>query len=201
MTELPKLTNEQWHEYLERLTLHAAKKFRFLGWTAKHGNRTGPHGKEAQDIAHEAICKVLNGKRRYNQEAYPDFMDFLQSIVDSLIYHLVKSFESKRFRPMPADTTDQGGYEEIEFEGREPTPARICVNKDIAERVKDILAQEFKDDVVVKGILECFEADFTKSSDIAELLDKDVKDIYNAQKRLRRVIDGKLQNLKKEYQR
>ncbi len=128
-------------------------------------------------------------------------MNFLQSIVDSLIYHLSRSFESKRFKPIPVATTEQGDFEEVEFEGREPNPARIFIHKDIAERVKGILAQEFKDDVVVNGILECFEADITKPAEIAELLEKDVKDIYNARKRLQRVIDGKLQNLKMEYQR
>jgi len=197
MTKLPELTNEQWQECLERLTLHAAKKFRFLGWTG----RMGPRGKEPQDVAYEAINKVLTGKRQYNKEVYPDFMNFLQSIVDSLIYHLSKSFESKRFKPIPATTTEQGDFEEVEFESREPNPARIFIHKDIAERIKGILAQEFKDDVVVNGILECFEADITKPAEIAELLEKNVKDIYNARKRLQRVIDGKLQNLKMEYQR
>ena len=201
MAELPELTSEQWQESLERLTLHATKKFRFLGWTGKQGSRTGPRGKEPQDVAYEAINKVLTGKRQYNQEVYSDFMDFLQSIVDSLIYHLSKSFENKRFKPMPATTTEQGDCEEIEFEGQEPTPAKICVQKDIAEKVKGILHQGFKDDVVVNGILECFEADITKPADIAVLLEKDVKDIYNAQKRLQRVIDGKLQKLKMEYQK
>jgi len=197
MTELPKLTNEEWQECLERLTLHAAKKFRFLGWTG----RLGPRGKEPQDVAYEAINKVLTGKRQYNKDVYPDFMNFLQSIVDSLIYHLSKSFESKRFRPIPVTTTEQGDSEEVEFAGREPNPARISIHKDIAERVKGILAKEFKDDVVVNGILECFEADITKPAEIADLLEKDVKDIYNAQKRLQRVIEGKLQNLKMEHQK
>ncbi len=201
MPELPELTNEQWQEYLERLTLYTVKKFRYLGWVAKGGDRTGPRGKSPQDVAYEAVLKALNGERQYNREAYSDFGHFLRSAVDSLIYQLAKSFEGKKFKPMPVATSDQEDREEIEFEGKEATPAKICVNKEIAEKVKGILSQEVKDDPVVNGILECFEAGITKPAEMAEVLGIDVKDIYTAKKRLQRVIDKKLQPLKMEYHR
>lgn len=201
MPELVELTRDEWEEYLERLTLYAAKKFLYKGWIAKGGERTGPQGKAPEDIAYEAVLKVLNGERQYNREAYSDFMHFMRSIVDSLVSHLAKSFESKRFKPMPVATTDQGDCEEFEFEGKEPAPARTCIHKDLAKKVETILTNEFKGDLVLAGILECFKADVTKPSEMALLLEVDIKEIYNAQKRLQRVIEKKLQNLKMEYRR
>ena len=201
MPELPELTREQWEEYLERLTLYAVKKFRFNGWVGKGGIRTGPQGKAPEDVAYEAVLKAFSGERKYNNEAYSDFMSFLRSIVDSLVSHLAESFEGKKFKPIPVATTDQGDCEEIEFEGKEPTPDRRCIHKDLTEKVKAVLTDEFKGDTVVNGILECFEADVTKDAEMALLLEIDVKEIYNAKKRLQRVIEKKLQNLKMEYRR
>ena len=201
MPELPELTRDQWEECMERLTLYAAKKFRFKGWVAKRGIRTGPQSKTPQDIAYDAISKVFNGERQYNREAYSDFMHFLKSIVDSLVSHLAESFESKKIRPIPVTTTDQGDYEEIEFEGKELTPVRLCIEKDLAEKVKTILAVDFKEDTVVTGILECLEAGITKRPEMAELLEIGVKEIDNAHKRLHRVVEKKLQNFKPEYQK
>jgi hypothetical protein len=199
MAEIPELTNEQRQELLERLALYALRKFQLLGWAAKHTNCAGPGGKGPEDIASEAITKVINGDRPYNPEKYPVFMDFLKSIVDSRISHLADSFERKNMVPIPVTTNEQGDCEEIEFEGKETTSAKICINKEIAEKVKTILAEEFKDDSVVNGLLECFEAGYNKPAEISELLGIDNKEIYNAQKRLQRVIDKKLQNFKMEY--
>jgi hypothetical protein len=114
---------------------------------------------------------------------------------------LAKSYKRNKVLPIPTTITEQGNCEEIEFEGKEATSVRICINKDIAEKVKIILAEEFKDDSVVNGLLECLGADYKKPAEIAELLGIDIKEIYNAQKRLQRAIEKnkKLQNLKMEY--
>ena len=198
MAELPELIKEQWQEYLERLTKYTVGRFRYLGWL---DGRIGPKGKGPQDIALDAILSVLNGKRRYNREAYPNFMDFLKSVADSCINHFMKlaKDESKIIKPTPTIITEQGKREEVELEDKGVGVAQICVNKEIAEKVKNILSQEFSDDLAVKGILECLEAGITKDSDMAEILGIDVKDIYNAKKRLQRGIDKNLSNMKMEY--
>jgi hypothetical protein len=195
MTELPEFTREQWEEYLDRLTLHAVMKYRFRGWVAKGGERIGPCSKAPQDVAYEAVLKVLNGERQYNKEVYPDFLSFLRSIVDSIVSHLANSFESRKSKPMPVAITVQEDCQEIEFEGNEPTPVSVCINKELAEKVKSVLAAEFNEDAVVKGILDCFQAGITKRAEMAELLEIDTKEIDNARKRLQRVIEKKLQNL------
>jgi hypothetical protein len=46
-----------------------------------------------------------------------------------------------------------------------------------------------KDDPLAVSIFECLEADITKPSEMAELLDKEVTEINNAQKRLRNKVD------------
>jgi hypothetical protein len=201
MAEIPELTKEQWQDHLERLALYALRKFRLRGWAARHIDCAGPKGIGPQDIASEAITRVINGKRSYNSERYPVFMDFLKSIVDSRISQLVESFKRKKTAPLFIVTDERGDCKEIEPEGKEATPVKICVAKDIVEKIKIILKEEFENDPAVNAILECLDAGIEKPTEISELSGVDIKEIYNAQKRLRRAIEQnkKLQSLKTEY--
>jgi len=199
MTEIAELTEEQLQELLERLAFYALRKFQKLGWATKHTGCAGPYGKGPEDIASEAIIQVLNGKRKYNPEKYSTFMNFLRSAVDSRISHLADTFKRKKMVPLSVVTNNQEDGEEIEFEGKESTPVTLCMNKDIVEKVKITLAKDFKGDTVVSGLIECFEAGYTKPAEISEVLGIDIKEIYNAQKRLQRAVDKNLQSLKMEH--
>jgi DNA-directed RNA polymerase specialized sigma24 family protein len=204
MADIPELTENEWHEFLERLTLHASWKFNRLGWrTRGRFDRVGPSGASPQDIALDAIVSIFEGKRQYNKNMYPDFYSFLKSIVDSKISHLYESIKNRKIQvePMPQKLTDDGTYQDMEFESKAADPAQACINKDIVVKVKELLAEEFINDKIVNGILECLEAGITNRTDMAEMMGVKVKEIDNSQKRLRRAVDKKLQNLKREYER
>jgi len=204
VTDIAEVSENEWKEYLEKLTFYASWKFNRLGWRIKRGfESTSRHGVSPQDIAAESIVSVLEGKRKYNKAAYPDFYIFLRSIVDSKIYHLYKSMNNRKIqeKPIPQVITENGVLKDIEFESSDADPARLCINKDIAMEAEKILAEEFHADDVVNKIIECLKAGITKPADIAELQGIQINEIYNAQKRLQRAVDKKLKGLSLEYRK
>ena len=181
VTEIDDVTEEQWAEHLDRLSLHATRYFFAYGWGTK-GRWAGPGGVTPGDIAAEAIVKVLDGTRRYDSSKCPNFMTFLRNVVRSLVNHCAKSAATQRVQRFPqvrlADVDDSVDWDP---EGDEPDPVENCIRNETVHMLKAAMAEE-KDGLLV-GILECLEADITKPAMMAELLDVDVKTINNAQKR------------------
>ncbi len=192
MAEIPKLTEEQWKECSERLTLYATQKFFCYGWKGndKRNERIGPKAISPQDLAAEAIISVIQGNRCYNPESYPDFMTFLRSIVDSQINHLAKSAEHRKKKPLVQEAYENADNPvQMEFTGNEPDPSRTCINKELVEKLKESLAPAFNKDKIIREIFECLEAGITTDRDMAELLEVNVQEIYKAKKRFRRKVD------------
>jgi hypothetical protein len=190
---IPALTeNDQWRKILNRLTIYAQRKFVRLGWKNKDGYRS-PRGQGPEDIASEVILRTIESRRVYNAERCPDFEQFLRGGVDSIISHIIDSPEFEKRKSMPFVVTDKGETEEIEFEGREADPLQICIEKDMVQKVKTILEKNFAEDKIVIGIFECYKAGIYKRSELAGYLEVDIKEIDNAQKRLRREMDKYLQ--------
>lgn len=191
MADITGFTENELKNFLERLVLYASWKFNRLGWRTRKGfDRAGPSGASPQDIAQEAITSILEGKRKYNREAYSGFYHFLKSIVDSKISHLCESVKNEKVKIVSISqrAADNDTYEDMEFESKETNPAKTYINEDVANNVKELLAKEFIDDEIVNGILDCVEADIMKPANMAEIMDVDIKEIYNAKKRLRRTI-------------
>lgn len=199
MAGIPALTDEQWEECMERVTFHAAGIFRKHGWLGRGGKfeHAGPQGQSPQDLASEAIVSVVEGTRHCDAKTFPDFVKSLKSVVDSKIHHLAVSLESRMTQPMPQQASAAGDDPtDIEFPGAEQDPAEACIAKEEAyiakkmiEVAREALARDQEGDSLALSIFECLEEGITKRSEIAELLGMDVKDIDNAQKRLRRKME------------
>jgi DNA-directed RNA polymerase specialized sigma24 family protein len=199
LANVPELTADQWTELVERLTLHASSKLRRLHWRGVSGSLGGktPGGIEAVDLAQSAILDVIEGKRTWDPQADPDFLKFLQGVVDSKVSHLVEGLEnrkSRRLGPASAGDENSGAYE-VEASG--PSPAELVVNRDSAETFRAAVIKCLEGDDLAYKVLECLEAEYTKPSEIAEMLGISVADVNNAQKRLRRKLD-QLTNGKKK---
>lgn len=195
MDSIPALTEDQWRKILNRLTIYAQRKFVRLGWKNKDGYRS-PHGQGPDDIASEAIVRTIENRRVYNAQKCPDFEWFLRRCVDSIICNLIDSHEFEKRKAMPCVVTDEGETKEIEPEGRETDPLQIRIEKEqmgidknMLQKVESILEKNFSEDKIVIGIYECYKAGIYKRSELAEYLEVDVKEIDNAQKRLRRKMD------------
>lgn len=193
MTDIPTLKNDEWDELLERLTYYALGKFRKCGWRRGNPQKVewaGPGGTGPGDVALEAITSVIEGKRTYNRGKHGDFGNFLRSVVDSLVSHMAEKAKQRRTGRMPvSQNADTGELVEVDLPGREPDPADVCVTRDTIEVAKKAVAADAQEDPLAMQVLECMEADITKPAEMAEALGVDIKDINNAQKRLRRKLD------------
>jgi len=190
---IPTLTGEQWAECVERLTLYAARKFVRLGWRGRGRNfdRAGPGGVSPDDMASSAITSVIDGTRNYDPDSQPDFMRFLESVVDSQVSHLANSAPARKTRPLPivAGTGGRGDPKEVELPGRNPDPLEVCLNTDMVAKAKAVAVEGAGKDPDILKVFECLEAGIYKPSEMAEVLDMDIARINNIQKRLRRKIE------------
>ena len=52
-------------------------------------------------IAHEAVSLVMSGQRKCEADAYPDFLNYMRSVVDSLVSHLAEKAAGRKTGRMP----------------------------------------------------------------------------------------------------
>ena len=188
MVALSELTQDQQQRLLDRLTIYAERKYIRLGWFKNRKYRS-PCGQGPDDVAAEAIIRLIEGRRNYDDQKQPDLLVYLRSVVDSIVSHVIKSADFDKRKSMPKVLTEDGEIEEIEIESGVATPSLVYMQKDLVERINAILKERFAQDDVALGILECLKAGIDKPSEIAEYFDIKINDVNNAQKRLRRAFD------------
>lgn len=195
MDSIPAFTEDQWIKTLKHLTVYAQRKFIRLGWWYE-----SPSGHKPEEIAVDAIIRVIDGPRIYDAQKCPDFNQYLRGVVRSMISHIINSSDLKKRKATPYITTNERETKEINKEITELNPLQICIEKeqiDISkntiQKVESILEENFSEDKTVIGIYECYKAGIYTRSELAEYLEVDVREIDNAQKRLRRKLDKNLQ--------
>ena len=197
MNPLPDIPDQKWPEIVDRLTLHAACKLRKLAWRGVSWGRGGrpPGGIEPADIAADAILSVIAGERTWNQTKQPCFLTFLKGIVDSKVSHLVESCDNR----VSIRLTDRTDHEDCPCSSRNDTrpPDEIVADSELAAKFRAEMLAAIEGDQLATQLFECFEADITNRSEIAEVLGVSVADVDNARKRLaRRVEKGHKQYLR-----
>lgn len=125
-------------------------------------------GKTPEDFVGEVLMKVAEGERDWSK-AKCSFKDFLFGCLKSHLYNFFKSFEQVYEDELP---DIESGPES----GNESELKQIAIKK-----LKDDGADQDEIDV-----FECWIDNMKKPSEIAELLGKNVKEIYNITKRLER---------------
>jgi hypothetical protein len=200
----PELSDDEWVVVVKRLTHHAAWQINRHAWRGLRLDQGGsvPGGVDPADLASEAITDVINGTRNWNQESDPDFLDYLRSVVDSKVSHLVRRRENRVSRRMaPPDDTDEPGFD---APGPDLDPLILYIEQESIEerqkfldRRRDEIRQQIAGDKLAEGILNCLAEGYTKPADMAVLLGVEVKEINNAQKRLRRAVEAIVKNTQK----
>lgn len=125
-------------------------------------------GKTPEDFVGEVLMKVAEGERDWSK-AKCSFKDFLFGCLKSHLYNFFKSFKQK-------------------FEAEFPDIESGAVSENEAE-LKKIAIQKLKAEGADQDELDVFEywiEGMDKPAEIAELLGKNVKEIYNITKRLER---------------
>lgn len=193
MSKIPQLTEKQWEEEFDRLTVHALRKFRKYKWCRGRKDEVewaAPGGYSPADIAMKAITKALSAERGYNADKYKDFHSYMRSIVDSLMSHLVEEAVSHKTDRMPVIKSEETGeLVEFEPEAKDCDPGQIAVSKETVNLIKTIAMAEAPKDPVIKPLVECAEEGISVPRDIAEYTGIDVKQIYVTKKRLGRKLD------------
>lgn len=189
------LSDDELRILLKRLTLHADCKLARLRWRGVQGGP--PRGVQGEDIAADAITAIIEGTRAWDPQAQPDLLKYLRSVVDSIVSALVNSLDNRKTRRLGPPGVGDEASSAHEAAGREPGPAEIASRREAAESFRAPIVEALKDDELAYQVFECLEADITKPSDIAEYLELSVAEINNAQKRLRRKVEGAVKTRKK----
>jgi DNA-directed RNA polymerase specialized sigma24 family protein len=168
----PELQRVDWADVGIRLTAYATWKARNLRWRTGRSDALAG-GKTPEDLAADAILKVLAGERAWDPGRGP-LLPYLEGVVDSLMSHLAASLDNRIQESWSSESHDGAG----------DGPAAA----DPAERIDRLRSALLHDQqnallAVVDAIAAQCDA---KPQAIARHLLTSVADINNRLKRLRR---------------
>ena len=181
------LENADWKDIILKLTHYALQRARVYSWkSGKSDQLLG--GKTPEDIACEAIEKVLSGTRDWDPDKYPNLLTHLQWVVKSDMEHLASSMEHQATGRLPEPGEGEEGYETIP-DPSSPTPEEELIareKEDLEERLKGELYAMVKGDEDLETLLLCFEEGIDKPEVIAAQTGWDVSEVYNLKRKLLR---------------
>lgn len=96
------LSDEELNKLILTLGNYAVKTSKNLRW--RSGNPFDlPKGEGVESMVSLAFALALEGKRKWNPEANPEFAGFLMDIIDSRLSHLATSHDNVLLRDPPPD--------------------------------------------------------------------------------------------------
>lgn len=159
-----------------------------------------------EDVLHECLRKVYEGTLSWDPEKYPDILRFMkESALPSYYAKLVRSKDNTLVGPFKDDPNNPNGLIEpipaspdlkhaahiVRVErNQEETLIEQEESTEKSRRAKaliDRLLEATQGDATITAILEAGMEGITKPQTIAERANIPIKDIYNAQKKLRRI--------------
>lgn len=161
MTLEEALHNNDMNEIMDSMTAYVYSRIKTIGLKDLEG-------KTPEDFVGEVLMKVAEGERDWSK-ARVSFKIFLFGCLKSHLYNFFKSFEQRYEADLP--DIESGVEPENESDLKQ-----IVIHK-LKEEGAD------KDEI---DVFECWIEDMNKPAEIAELLGKNVKEIYNITKRLER---------------
>ena len=160
-----------------------------------------PRGETVKSVVSLALVRVLTGERRWNPAQQPDFMKFMRDVIDSLINHLARSKDNALLTTLP----EEGGADETHWRAEsekarsgaewlarsEATPEQALLDEESEERNNKairILLDECVADQTLTKIVGAMLGGCDHCGEIADAVGIEVKDVYNAMKRLDRRV-------------
>lgn len=159
MTLEEALHNNDMNEIMDSMTAYVYGRMKTIGVKDLEG-------KTPEDFVGEVLMKVAEGERDWSK-AKCSFKVFLFGCLKSHLSNFFKTFEQKYDPELP----------DIESEA------------EIESELKNIALQKLKEggaDQDEIDVFECWIENINKPAEIAELLGKNVKEVYNITKRLER---------------
>ncbi len=163
MTLEEALHNNDMNEIMDSMTAYVYGRIKTIGVKDLEG-------KTPEDFVGEVLMKVAEGERDWSK-AKCSFKDFLFGCLKSHLYNFFKSFEQV--------------YED-ELPDIESGAESGCKSE-----LKNIAIKKLKEDGADQDeidVFECWIDNMNKPAEIADLLGKNVKEVYNITKRLERKL-------------
>jgi DNA-directed RNA polymerase specialized sigma24 family protein len=176
------LQTVDWGPLLVKLNAYATVLVnRNNGW--RRGPSRLPSGDEAEDKVQEAIKRLFDGTRKWDQTACPSLEAFLKGVIKSLLSSDVKSQENQL---------------NSKENSSEPTSKVISIQDRVVSIEEDIdykalmahMAREVQgaNDNDLELVFLCISDGISKPEEISEETGIPVSDVYNVQKRIRRLL-------------
>jgi len=135
----------------------------------------------ADDLALEAIGRVLDGRRNWDPDKEPDFAAYLRSVVKSIYNHEVTDrIKREKVLVNPENSDNQDIIENLPLESQQ---LQDLENEEFKNRILEMFRREEE-----QLVLLCYFEGMHKPREIARELEVDVKEIY----RIRRNIERKI---------
>lgn len=178
---LKAISEKEWGRIYKELTAYAEYRLEKIGFEprSEKDNITG------EDFASQAIEKVFEGIRTWDFKRFPDLLIHLKGIVKSLISsHLKSSTRSVvRKQSVPDEAEESETLKSAKHILDEETPEQVIIS---SENWKQIETHFGEDEIGF--LIFCEWIDEIPPRIIAENYSIDVKDVYNALKRGRRIL-------------
>ena|SRR5262245_8728732 len=197
---LERMSDDEQEKMILELGYYASKVRNEYQWRTKD-RESLPKGETINSVVSLALEKVFAGERRWNPAQQPEFMKFMRDVIDSLINHLARSKDNALLTPAPEKGSDdeQGWHTGSEkarhntewLARNEVTPEQALLDKEL-QRQKDkairILLEECAADQSLTRIVGAMLEGRDQCGEIADVVGIEVKEVYNAMKRLDRKI-------------
>jgi DNA-directed RNA polymerase specialized sigma24 family protein len=197
---LGRMSEDELEKMILELGYYALKVRNEYRWRTKDKEAL-PKGETVNSVVSLALEKVWSGERRWNPEQQPNFMKFMRDVIDSLINHLARGKDNVLLTPAPDEesgdyqdrhTGSKKAAQDTEWLARcEATPEQVLIDKE-SQAQKDeairALLEECAGDRVLTKIVNAMLEGYDQCGEIAEVVGIEVKDVYNAMKRLDRKI-------------
>lgn len=161
MTLEEALDNNDMNEIMDSMTAYVYGRIKTIGVKDLEGKTT-------EDFVGEVLMKVAEGERDWSK-AKCSFKDFLFGCLKSHLSNFFKSFEQVYEDELP------------EIESRAESGSESKLKNITIKKLKENGADQDEIDV-----FECWIDNMNKPAEIADLLGKNVKEVYNITKRLER---------------
>jgi hypothetical protein len=202
MNQARDLLGRMLDDELERMILelgyYALKVRHEYRWRTKEKEAL-PKGETVNSVVSLALEKVLSGERRWNPAQQPDFMKFMRDVIDSLMNHLARGKDNVLLTSAPDEdsegdwhTGSEKAAHDTEWLARsEATPEQTIIDKESQAQMDEAiraLLEECAGDQVLTKIINAMLEGYDQCGEIARVVGIEVKDVYNAMKRLDRKI-------------
>ena len=201
------LDQADWDDIIPKLLKHALSKLRrhfFYDNSPLGGSKIE---QLAEDLVIDAVGKLWDETVSWEHGKKDNLFYFLQGVINSQVSHLFDNDEYKTTGRFPV-ATSEGAATDVEVEellkranphdehardltpSTPPNPEDALLTKEQEEQDKanaDALLERLKGDKELEDVFLCIMGGTTKPREIAQEMGVEVKQVYNLQKKLRRI--------------